>query len=210
MLDGRNLSSCAGAQNQIIRVENRTDGSFSSQSPRLEREVLQEAKTETASGLPVHICELQKARLAGFRVTHYGCNSWTERIPDPQPDPEMVYKEEETRKLIDALLAKINPILQQAFAMTYYEDMSNEEAGASLGIAAGRLKSRLFRARQHLMAQAQLLGAPVPTATHSQPLPRKVTLGQLVPPADNIVFRNRVLLTELSAAPCPFKGARCR
>jgi RNA polymerase sigma-70 factor, ECF subfamily len=91
---------------------------------------------------------------------------WTERIPDPQPDPEMVYKEEETRKLIDAVVAKMSPILQQAFAMTYYDELSSAQAGASLGIAAGTFKARLFRARRYLAAQAHLfLMAPSRNAT---------------------------------------------
>jgi RNA polymerase sigma-70 factor, ECF subfamily len=112
---------------------------------------------------------------------------WTERIPDPQPDPEMVYKEEETRKLIDALLAKMSPILQQAFAMTYYEELSNEEAGASLGIAAGTFKSRLFRARQHLMVQAHLLGAPIRSVQNSRTSSEKSDVGTFaVPPAETL------------------------
>jgi RNA polymerase sigma-70 factor (ECF subfamily) len=94
--------------------------------------------------------------------------NWTERIPNSQPDPEMVYAEEETFQLIDVLLGKMSPALRQAFTMTYYDEMSHEEAGALLGIATGTLKSRLFRARQHLMNQAQRsLVAPIRRAMHS-------------------------------------------
>jgi len=80
--------------------------------------------------------------------------SWTERIPAPQPDPEMMYAEEETLQLIDFLLGRMSPLLRQAFTMTYYQEMSNEEASALLGITTGTFKSRLFRAKRHLMNQA--------------------------------------------------------
>jgi RNA polymerase sigma factor (sigma-70 family) len=87
---------------------------------------------------------------------------WTERIPAAQPDPEMMYAEEETLQLIDVLLGRMNPLLRQAFTMTYYQEMSNEEAGALLGVTTGTFKSRLLRARRHLMKHAaRSLLAPV-------------------------------------------------
>jgi RNA polymerase sigma factor (sigma-70 family) len=94
---------------------------------------------------------------------------WTEKIPDPQPDPEASYAEQETLRSIDVLLSKMSPILRQAFTMTYFEEMSNEEACELLGIAAGTFKSRVFRARQHLMNKAQrVLSAPIRSrVTHS-------------------------------------------
>ena len=93
---------------------------------------------------------------------------WTEKIPASQPDPEMVYAEEETFQLIDVLLGKMSPALRQAFTMTYYDEISHEEAGALLGIATGTFKSRVFRARQHLMNRAQRsLVVPIRRAMHS-------------------------------------------
>ena len=87
---------------------------------------------------------------------------WAERIPALQPDPEMVYAEEETFQLIDVLLGRMSPILRQAFTMTYYDEMSKEEAGALLGVTTGTFKSRLFRARRHLMNEAERsLVAPI-------------------------------------------------
>jgi RNA polymerase sigma factor (sigma-70 family) len=93
---------------------------------------------------------------------------WAERIPASQPDPEMVCAEEETFQLIDVLLGRMSPILRLAFTMTYYDEMSNEEAGALLGVTTGTFKSRLFRARQHLMNQVQRSAvAPIRRAMHS-------------------------------------------
>src|SRR5712692_6264024 len=93
---------------------------------------------------------------------------WMERIPASQPDPEMVYAEEETFQLIDVVLGKMSPVLRQAFTMTYYDEMSSREACALLGVSTGTFKSRVFRARQHLMSQAQRsFVAPIRRATQS-------------------------------------------
>jgi len=93
---------------------------------------------------------------------------WMERIPASQPDPEMVYAEGETFQLIDVVLGRMSPLLRQAFTMTYYDEMSSREACALLGVSTGTFKSRLFRARRHLMEQAQRsLLAPIRRATQS-------------------------------------------
>jgi RNA polymerase sigma-70 factor (ECF subfamily) len=107
---------------------------------------------------------------------------WTERIPATQPDPEMMYAEEETLQLIDVLLGRMSPLLRQAFTMTYYQEMSNEEAGALLGVTTGTFKSRLFRARRHLMNQASRLRlAPIRRAIDS-PNPARESAFQALAP----------------------------
>src|SRR5258705_5248094 len=68
---------------------------------------------------------------------------WTERIPAAQPDPEMVYEEEETFQLIDLELGRMSPVLRQAFTMTYYDEMSSREASTLLGVSTGTFKSRV-------------------------------------------------------------------
>jgi RNA polymerase sigma-70 factor (ECF subfamily) len=94
--------------------------------------------------------------------------SWTEGVPTSQPDPEMVCAEGETFQLIDVLLGKMSPALRQSFTMTYYDEMSSREACALLGVSTGTFKSRLFRARRHLMHLAQRsLVAPIRRAAHS-------------------------------------------
>jgi RNA polymerase sigma-70 factor (ECF subfamily) len=107
---------------------------------------------------------------------------WIERIPAAQPDPEMMYAEEETLQLIDVLLGRMSPLLRQAFTMTYYQEMSNEEGGALLGVTTGTFKSRLFRARRHLMNQAsRSLLAPIRPAMDSPYLSRKSAFQALAP-----------------------------
>lgn len=93
---------------------------------------------------------------------------WMERIPARQPDPEMICAEAEMFRHLDELLGKISPTLRQAFSMAYFEEASIEEASALLGVTAGTFKSRVFRARQHLVRRAQRsLVAPIRSATHT-------------------------------------------
>ena len=107
---------------------------------------------------------------------------WTERIPASQPDPEMMHAEEETFQLIDVLLGRMSPILRQAFTMTYYQEMSTEEAGTLLGVTTGTFKSRLFRARRHLMSRAsRLLLVPIRRAMDSPYPSRKSAFQALAP-----------------------------
>jgi len=107
---------------------------------------------------------------------------WTERIPAAQLDPEMMYAEEETLQLIDVLLGRMSPLLRQAFTMTYYQEMSNQEAGALLGVTTGTFKSRLFRARRDLMSKAsRLLLAPIRRAMDS-PFPSRESAFQALAP----------------------------
>jgi RNA polymerase sigma-70 factor (ECF subfamily) len=94
--------------------------------------------------------------------------SWTERIPTSQPDPEMACAEGETFQLIDVLLGKMSPVLRQSFTMTYYDELTSREACTLLGVSIGTYKSRVFRARRHLMALAQRSHvAPIRRAAHS-------------------------------------------
>jgi len=97
---------------------------------------------------------------------------WMERITDSEPDPEAVYAERETLQVINQMLAKMKPGLRQAFTMTYYDEMSNREASASLGVPTGTFKARLYRARRYLASHAQhSLAAPIPKSPRSSFLP---------------------------------------
>ncbi len=99
---------------------------------------------------------------------------WVERIPASQPDPETVCAAGETSQMIDVLLGKMSPELKQAFTMTYYDEMTSKEAGAVLGVSKGTFKSRLFRARRHLMHHAQrTFASPDRAARNSRLFRRK-------------------------------------
>jgi RNA polymerase sigma-70 factor, ECF subfamily len=93
---------------------------------------------------------------------------WMERIRASEPDPEMLCAENETLEWIDVLLGKMSPMLRQAFTMTYFDEIPIQQAGALLGVTPGTFKSRLFRARRHLMSLAQRsLVTPIRRATRS-------------------------------------------
>jgi RNA polymerase sigma factor (sigma-70 family) len=95
-------------------------------------------------------------------------DSWTDNIPDSQPDPEMVHAELETLQFIDEKLGKLKPVLRQAFTMTCYDDLSGAEACAVLGVSSGTFKTRLLRARRKLSNQTQrALVAPMHKALAS-------------------------------------------
>jgi RNA polymerase sigma-70 factor, ECF subfamily len=109
------------------------------------------------------------SRISSLPKSSSSCEvSWTERIPTSQPDPEMACAEGETVQLIDVLLGKMSPALRQSFTMTYYDELTSREACTLLGVSIGTFKSRVFRARRHLMHLAQRsLVAPIHRAWHS-------------------------------------------
>jgi RNA polymerase sigma-70 factor (ECF subfamily) len=98
---------------------------------------------------------------------------WVERIPASQPDPETACAAGETSQLIDVLLGKMSPELKQAFTMTHYDELTSTEAGAVLGVSKGTFKSRLFRARRHLMHHAQRTFASPDRASRNSRLFRR-------------------------------------
>jgi RNA polymerase sigma-70 factor, ECF subfamily len=80
---------------------------------------------------------------------------WMQTIPTSQPDPEMVYAECETFQFVDEALQKMTPALRQAITMTYFDEMSAQEARALIGVSKAAFKSRLLRARGQLLNQVQ-------------------------------------------------------
>ena len=138
---------------------------------------------------------------------------WTERIPASQPDPEMMYAEEETLQLVDVLLGRMSPLLRQAFTMTYCQEMSNEEASALLGVTTGTFKSRLFRARRHLMSHAsRSLLAPYPPGNGLPHILRMQEYSSSPCPKlrRELVCRNSVLMTQPTLLLFRCKGAQCQ
>ncbi len=104
-----------------------------------------------------------------------------QEIPASQPDPDMVYAERETVRLINGVLGKMKPALRRALTMTYYDELSGPEACAILGVSAGTFKARLFRAKRELLNQAQrALEAPIRKTTPSAFFPNKNAIQPLV------------------------------
>lgn len=71
-----------------------------------------------------------------------------ETVPASEPDPEMMYAEEETLRHLHTILGTMKPILREAVELIYYQEMSLREASEATGISAAALKARLHRARQ--------------------------------------------------------------
>jgi RNA polymerase sigma-70 factor (ECF subfamily) len=80
---------------------------------------------------------------------------WMEKIRVSTPDPEQAYAQEERFERIDRVLAKMKPVLRQAFTLSSYNEMSTREACAVLGVSPGTFKARLLRARRQLIRQLQ-------------------------------------------------------
>lgn len=74
--------------------------------------------------------------------------SFCEQIPALGPDPEKGYGDKEALQQIDAQLAKMRPALRQAFAVTYYDELSPRQACQTLDVPISTFKARLFRARR--------------------------------------------------------------
>ena len=74
-------------------------------------------------------------------------SSWIEKIADERPNPEMACAGKEMVRLIDGSLEKMCPALQQAFRMTYYEEVSGAEGGDLVGVSTETFKSRVHRAK---------------------------------------------------------------
>jgi RNA polymerase sigma-70 factor, ECF subfamily len=106
---------------------------------------------------------------------------WIESIPASQPDPETAHAERETFDFINEILGKMKPMLRQALTMTYFDELSGQEACALLGISSGTFKARLFRAKRQLLDQAQrALVAPVSGAPPSPFSPDRSALQHIV------------------------------
>jgi RNA polymerase sigma-70 factor (ECF subfamily) len=106
------------------------------------------------------------ARVPGNSNSHEV--NWLESIPASQPDPETAYAERETLDFINGILGEMKPKLRQALTMTYFDELSGQEACALLGLSAGTFKARLLRARRELLNQAQrALLAPIHRTTPS-------------------------------------------
>jgi RNA polymerase sigma-70 factor (ECF subfamily) len=82
-------------------------------------------------------------------------STFVETIADVRPNPEQAYSQAESSEILQTRLKKLNPRLREAVSMTYYDELSDAEASAALGIPLSTYKSRLFRGRRLLQAKVQ-------------------------------------------------------
>ena len=79
--------------------------------------------------------------------------SWKEVIPDHGRSPFEAAYDQEQHAMIEAALAKINPIFREAVVLRDIADLSYEEIAEVLNVSLGTVKSRILRGREALREQ---------------------------------------------------------
>ncbi len=72
------------------------------------------------------------------------------RLTSPEPGPEQLIEQAETREELWAALNRLSPRLRETVVLRYYLGMSEAEAAEELACATGTIKSRLHAARRRL------------------------------------------------------------
>jgi len=73
-----------------------------------------------------------------------------EVVPDSAPTPFEVVCDHERHALLEAALARTNPIFRDAVVLRDIMDLSYEEIAEALSVSLGTVKSRILRGREAL------------------------------------------------------------
>ncbi len=76
-------------------------------------------------------------------------------------NPETVLEEQELREKIQTMLAQLSPEQRSVIVLKYYLGYSEQEMAQHLNTAKGTIKSRFYKARQHLKRLFQM-NKPIP------------------------------------------------
>lgn len=76
--------------------------------------------------------------------------------PDPTPTGEAWVLTAERRRALQRAIDKLPPKLKEPLLLTYFDELSQQEAADLLGVTVKAIETRVYRARQRL---AQLLDA---------------------------------------------------
>lgn len=71
-------------------------------------------------------------------------------------NPENLLEQQELREKIETMLQQLSPEQRAVIVLKYYLGYSEQEMAQSLNTATGTIKSRLYKARQHLKRLFQL------------------------------------------------------
>ncbi len=80
-------------------------------------------------------------------------------LADPEPDVEARMLAREERRALEQALAKLPPGLKEPLILTWFEELSQQQAGELLGLTAKAVEIRVYRARRRL---AELLSVGPP------------------------------------------------
>ena len=73
-------------------------------------------------------------------------------FPDKAMNPEEVFCQSESKKNLDAAIARLRPRTRKVVELQIFQEMSVKEAARTLEISETAAKSRLFHARESLRA----------------------------------------------------------
>jgi RNA polymerase sigma-70 factor (ECF subfamily) len=81
------------------------------------------------------------------RLLPLGDNDMT---PDTSPGPELSLQQQQRSRQVQAALGRLPPRQRAAVVLSYYEELSNEQAAAATGMTLNAFQQLLYRARQSL------------------------------------------------------------
>ena len=95
-----------------------------------------------------------------LRRQRYQMVSWDDLppwrwLPTTEPEPEDVVLANEKQDTLRAILESLPPDYRASIILRYWHDLSYEEIAETLETSVSAVKSRLFRARQMMMQEAE-------------------------------------------------------
>jgi RNA polymerase sigma-70 factor, ECF subfamily len=81
--------------------------------------------------------------------------SFSDTIPDHQPNPEQIFQRWELAQWLARLSKRLSPTLRRTFQMRDVDGLSIRETAKRLGVPHGTVKGRVARARAHLKQMVQ-------------------------------------------------------
>lgn len=121
-------------------------------------------------------------------------------LSDACVDPQEVAEEQEVHRLLLDAVRALSPKERAATFLFYYEQLSLQEIAAILGISVTAVKSRLFKARDHLRQQLLPLLDVVPPALRHPERKRPMVKVVIDAVRKNTLTDQRVVLLKDEAA----------
>jgi RNA polymerase sigma-70 factor (ECF subfamily) len=80
-------------------------------------------------------------------------------VPAEEPEPEDAALAREATSMLHTLLNELAPDYRAAVVLRYWHEMSYDEIAETLDTSVSAIKSRLFRAKQMMGQQMQMIEA---------------------------------------------------